>query len=238
MQYESVPQTEYQKYSVDSSLLGDAQKNFAKKVFSIVGFQLMATTIIAYLAMNYRFFETLCEILFIPAIICAVVSGVWIYLSRTSARKFPLNYILLSIFTLGESITLATSCAQIGDPELIFQAFLITTVIVVALAIYSITTQNDLSFHGTTIFLLSLGCAIAGITYFFSGNSMAYQIYLIGGAISLGLYLVYDIQLIMGDKNLRLTIDDYILGSILIYTDIIRIFLRIVKILLKEKKEK
>ncbi|CAD8068895.1 unnamed protein product [Paramecium primaurelia] len=241
MEYQSVPQSEqyrYEKAQVDSSLLGDAQKNFAKKVFSIVGFQLMATSLVAYGAMSFKFIETLCEILYIPAVIATIVTGIWLYLSKSSARKFPLNYILLSIFTLGEAIALAITCAQISDPELIFQAFLITTGIVVALATYAMTTKNDLSYHGAAIFLFSFGCCIAGITYFIFRSSFAYQIYLIGGAIMLGFYLVYDIQLIIGDKQLRLTVDDYILGSIMIYTDIIKIFIRVLKILLKEKKEK
>ncbi|CAD8166842.1 unnamed protein product [Paramecium octaurelia] len=240
MEYQSVPQTEYQdqKASVDSSLLGDAQKNFAKKVFSIVGIQLLFTSAVTYGAMSNKFFDELCEYLYIPALIGSIVTGLWIYLSPSSARKYPKNYILLSVFTLCEAIALAITCSAIGDPEIIFQAFIITTGIVIALATYAMTTKNDLSYHGAAVFLLSFGCLMAGLVYFIFSSSFAYQIYLIGGAICLGLYLVYDIQLIIGDKQLRLTVDDYILGSIMIYTDIIKIFIRVVKILMKEKKEK
>ncbi|CAD8086585.1 unnamed protein product [Paramecium sonneborni] len=238
MEYESVPQTEFEKQAVDSSLLGDAQKNFAKKVFSIVGTQLMFTAIIVYCSIQFKFIETFCEQFFIHAIICSLILGLLLTFSKSSARKFPLNFILLSVFTLCEAIILTFSCAQIGDPEIVFQAFIITTMIVVALATYAMTTKNDITYYGAAFFLLLFGSVMASITYIFFGNQFAYLIYLIGGAIILGFYLVYDIQLIIGNQKLRLTVDDYILGSILLYTDIIKIFLRILEILMKFKNEK
>lgn len=35
----------------------------------------------------------------------------------------------------------------------------------------------------------------------------------------------------MGDKIRKISIDDYILGSLMLYTDIIRIFMKVLKIL-------
>ena len=45
------------------------------------------------------------------------------------------------------------------------------------------------------------------------------------GVIIVGFYIIYDTQLIIGNKREMLQIDDYILGSFLIYTDIISLFL-------------
>ena len=52
-------------------------------------------------------------------------------------------------------------------------------------------------------------------------------------AIFYGYYLIYDTQLIMGGKTHSLSLDDYILGAMMIYLDIIIMFLEILKLLAK-----
>lgn len=42
----------------------------------------MATSLVAYGAMSFKFIETLCEILYIPAVIATIVTGIWLYLSK------------------------------------------------------------------------------------------------------------------------------------------------------------
>ena len=57
---------------------------------------------------------------------------------------------------------------------------------------------------------------------------------LVIGCISVvlfGIYLIYDIQLIVGGKRYQLEIDDYIIGALALYIDIIRIFIEILRIL-------
>lgn len=89
---------------------------------------------------------------------------------------------------------------------------------------------------------------MCGIWFLFFRNEIAYLAYLILGAIIFGIYLVfsyifmqiYDIQIIVGDKQLSLRVDDYILGAMMLYVDIIKLFIRILKILEKynDKKKK
>ncbi len=62
-------------------------------------------------------------------------------------------------------------------------------------------------------------------------------------AISVGLSIVYmiyiliDIQLVMGGKRNGLTLDNYAMGAMMIYMDIISLFLKLLKILGKKKKD-
>jgi FtsH-binding integral membrane protein len=49
--------------------------------------------------------------------------------------------------------------------------------------------------------------------------------------ILFGFYLIYDIQLLAGGGAYELNSDDYILGALLLYIDIITIFLHILKII-------
>lgn len=46
-----------------------------------------------------------------------------------------------------------------------------------------------------------------------------------------GIYLIYDTQLIVGGKSHELSVDDYIVGALNLYIDIISIFLDILSIL-------
>ena len=51
------------------------------------------------------------------------------------------------------------------------------------------------------------------------------------GVLIYSIYLVIDTQLIMGGKRYELEIDDYILAAFILYTDIIMIFLYILRLL-------
>ena len=49
-------------------------------------------------------------------------------------------------------------------------------------------------------------------------------------------YLLIDTQMILGKKEKRVGLDDYILGAAIIYMDIISLFLKLIEILGKKKK--
>lgn len=50
------------------------------------------------------------------------------------------------------------------------------------------------------------------------------------------IYLLVDTQMILGGKNKSLSLDNYALGAIIIYADIVNLFLQILKVLGKKKK--
>ena len=54
------------------------------------------------------------------------------------------------------------------------------------------------------------------------------------GAIVFGIYIIIDTQLIMGNGKYQITMDDYILAALVIYIDIIQIFLYILRLLSRE----
>lgn len=47
----------------------------------------------------------------------------------------------------------------------------------------------------------------------------------------MGIYIIYDTQLIVGNKENKYTIDDYIFAAMALYIDIIRMFIYILRIL-------
>ena len=70
---------------------------------------------------------------------------------------------------------------------------------------------------------------------FFGLNSTLYG-FMSGIAVSI--YLVIDIQMLMDDKRIQMSVDDYVFASINIYLDIIQIFLKILEFLDDGKKKK
>jgi len=53
-----------------------------------------------------------------------------------------------------------------------------------------------------------------------------------------GLYLIYDIKIIMGKDGIKLSMDDYIRGAMHLYIDIIRIFIKILQFLAANAEKK
>ena len=50
-----------------------------------------------------------------------------------------------------------------------------------------------------------------------------------------GLYLIYDTQLIAGGKQHQLGYDDYIIGALLLYIDIMMLFLELLRLFGKRR---
>ena len=106
-----------------------------------------------------------------------------------------------------------------------------TFIIVVFLTIYAITTKNDITMSGSMIFLLSATFLCLIIFNFFFRFKFLHVIICCLGVFIFGIYIVYDTQLILGNKTEMLQVDDYILGSYLLYTDIISLFLNLLSLL-------
>ena len=82
-----------------------------------------------------------------------------------------------------------------------------------------------------SLILIFLG--IIGIFF----RSYFYQMFLDSlGVLLMSLYLIYDTQLVIGQKKNFIEMDLYILGAMMIYLDIISLFLKILRLLGKKKK--
>lgn len=51
------------------------------------------------------------------------------------------------------------------------------------------------------------------------------------GVLLFGIYIIVDTQLIVGGRSAELEIDDYFLGAMLLYIDIVSIFIYILQLL-------
>lgn len=77
------------------------------------------------------------------------------------------------------------------------------------------------------IMALSIGSLVS---IFYRGEFFSFIIAVAGAAV-FSMYIIYDLQMIMGDRKLNISPEEYIFAALNLYVDIIRIFMELLKIL-------
>jgi len=146
------------------------------------------------------------------------------------SRRVPLNYILMTVWTVCESILVAT-CCSLYDPEIVIMAGILTAAVTISLTIYAFTTKTDFTFLGGLLFVSICLILFFGIFCFaFRSVRVLHIFFCILGVLVYSLYLIYDTQLVMGKFGQEYSVDDYIIAAIMIYIDIIQMFLYILQL--------
>ena len=206
---------------------------FIRKVYGILSVQLLFTSIFTLCCMYSdslkKFFITQIG-LFYLFFFLEIVLSIIILCCKGISRQVPLNYILLAVFTFAESYIVGFICA-FSNPQIVFMAACMTFIIVAFLTIYAVTTKTDITMQGSILFIFGAALLSLAIFNFFFRFKFLHVIICCLGVVIFGFYIVYDTQLIIGNKSEMIEVDDYILGSFLIYTDIIGLFLHLLSLL-------
>lgn len=102
------------------------------------------------------------------------------------------------------------------------------------MTIYACTTSEDFTTSYGIIVVLLACMLFLGITSFFVHTPFLTNLYCCVGVFLFGIYLVIDTQIIVGGRSVELTIDEYAIAAMLLYIDIVQIFLYILQILSKK----
>eukprot|EP00515_Schizochytrium_aggregatum_P006842 CAMPEP_0202078638 /NCGR_PEP_ID=MMETSP0964-20121228/6050_1 /ASSEMBLY_ACC=CAM_ASM_000500 /TAXON_ID=4773 /ORGANISM="Schizochytrium aggregatum, Strain ATCC28209" /LENGTH=279 /DNA_ID=CAMNT_0048645951 /DNA_START=117 /DNA_END=956 /DNA_ORIENTATION=- len=210
----------------------EVRSAFVAKVFSILSLQLATTCAFVVLGTSGQL--PLEELYLYAAIGASLV--VILAVSCTSApRQHPLGLILLVAFTIAESYIVAWA-TTLAAPKLVIMAAGITLGIVAVLGLYAVTTKSDLTGMGPYLFVGVIGLMTFGLILWFvplDKVKTAHKVYACLGVLIFSAFLVYDLQLVVGGKHRRFqfSVDDYILASLVLYMDIINIFLDILRLL-------
>ncbi len=233
------PQTApgFDPYAADDlskGLAQDSRLGFIRKVYGILSAQLSMTAFAVCLAMidqtaSRDFFRRATPLL-IVALMVYIVTLYALGCYRSIARSVPTNYILLGLFTASMSYMVA-SITSFYEPEIVLAAAVLTAAVVVGLTVYAITTKTDFTYCGGAMwafFFVVLTCTI--MSFFLRGRVA--QVWISGLIIfMMSFYIIYDTQVIVGNHELKLEIDDYVFAAMMLYIDIVRLFLEILKIL-------
>ena len=216
----------------------DVRAGFVRKVFGIVGTQLAATAVICLFAtVSDAFFEfQLNNVwLYIVAAVGTVVTYSMLVCSCCGnyQREYPMNMLLLGVFTLCEAYTLSSLCAFF-TPTLVASAIAITAVMTLGILAFATAPSTNLITSAKVISVLALALTCSGILLLFVHIPLLEWFYLLGGLVVYGFSLAFHFQRVIGNKlGLEFGVDDYIQASLVLYLDIVRVFVRILILLAK-----
>ncbi|KAH3685894.1 hypothetical protein WICPIJ_003132 [Wickerhamomyces pijperi] len=217
-------------FKYDTNVAGcdiQIRQAFARKVYTLLFVQLLATTILGWVinanAAVKEFTMNHPALLFISMIlsVAAMLGAMW------KSKEYPTNLILLGAFTLfeGYSIGVVTS---LFDTMIVLEAMIITLVIFIGLSLFAFQTKYD--FTSWVSALNGVLFAMIGVSFiwlFIQPSNLMELVYSGVGALLFSVYIVVDTQLIMRKFN----VEDEIPAAIVLYLDILNLFLHILRIL-------
>ncbi len=103
--------------------------------------------------------------------------------------------------------------------------------VVIACTAYACYTEEDWTTSSLIVIILAAILFLLFIVTLFTDSPFIKNLYCGVGVFLFSIYLIIDTQMIMGGKSLELSVDDYALAAMLLYIDIIQIFLYILQLL-------
>lgn len=174
------------------------------------------------------------EFTLIIATIVIIATLCPLYCSKDIRMSVPANYILLLMFTLGESLLVANLTSYF-EPESVIAAIIVFSVATFSLWSISLCIKSMDHFWPGMIISILIAMILQTLTlsfYLTSNFDAGYVVDGIAGTIVYSVYVIIDLKIILE----KVDIDDYILGAITLYLDLIQLFIKILQILGKRKK--
>jgi protein lifeguard len=141
------------------------------------------------------------------------------------------KYVLLLIFTLcyGYIISFCTSVyAEAYGAPLVLEAMILTSAMCGALTLYAFIVKQDIKTLVAILIVVIICMILFAISFAFTMSDTLHTLYATFGCIFGGIILIIDTNFIAdGDRGCSL--DDPVLGALIIYIDIMRIFLYILQ---------
>lgn len=223
----------YREEAIKQEINLTIRLGFIRKVYGILSIQLFITTLFCLLAMtslSLKLFMLNHKGVMLFMLTLVIILPILIVCFPGIMRQVPQNYIILLAFIVGESYFVGYICAY-TKPEVVFMAAAMTFVMVLSLTFYAIKTNTDITMQGGLFFILSAALFLFVIFSFFIRNSFFMVIIALLCVILFSFYIIYDTQIIMGNRQEMIQVDDYILGAFMLYTDIISLFLELLRII-------
>lgn len=154
---------------------------------------------------------------------------------ESTRRSFPTNLILLSVLTIGTSMTTANSSYFYQTKLVLFTMtfctiFTISVTIFAKLSCYDMTCRRHLLWISTIVHLFFGMILIFVIRIGYKGKSLDELLPSILLSFVICIFLMYDTHRIMSEKYEELSPKEYFIGAILLYLHFVQLFLAILYI--------
>ncbi|CAG0918239.1 unnamed protein product [Notodromas monacha] len=182
------------------------RRAFVRKVYGILSVQLLTT--LAFIAVT--FLGTYIALMCCPGV----------------RRKYPTNMIVLAVFTLAMSF-MTGAISSVHNTQIVLMAVAITAGVTILVTVVAITTKFDVTGCGMFLFVASMVVLVFGlitmVVFFVDRDSHRVMSVVYGGLIALlfCMYLMYDVQQIMGGRRIELSPEEHVYGAITLYVDIV-----------------
>ncbi|TRZ01703.1 hypothetical protein DNTS_003589 [Danionella cerebrum] len=205
---------------------------FIRKVFMVLSVQLLVTfsfvTVFTF-AKDVKLFVRRNQWTYYVSYGIFFVSLIVLSCCGDVRRKHPWNLVALSILTLSLSY-LVGMIASFYDTDAVIMAVGITVVVCFAVVLFSLQTKYDFTSCYGVLLVCTIVLMVACILCIFIRNKILHIVYASLGALLFTCFLAVDTQLLLGNKKLAISPEEYVFAALNLYTDIINIFLYILAI--------
>ena len=215
----------------------DTRKIFIRKVFGLATGQLFLNLLFCITAMSSptitnaltsHLGQTICIVCSIALL--AVTCMTLCY--EDLLRRHPLNLWFYGLFSCLTTYMIGY-VSVVTDPTIVLHALIGTVIITTSLTLFAVQTKYDYTPCGAGLFVLLIIIIFVSIITTTANLHWLNILLLIAGLIIFMLYLIIDVQMIVGGSHIRYTFDetDYVLAALCLYLDIINIFLKLIQLM-------
>ncbi|XP_035721198.1 protein lifeguard 3-like isoform X2 [Vespa mandarinia] len=233
---------EQRRREMDDDYMGDfkdsvVRRNFIRKIFCILGMQLLFTTAVVAFFMFVpvaREFMLVNWFIWLIALIIFMITYCAIAFSDCARRHTPNNYICLCLLTMAMSY-LAAFASVFYAVEVVLIALGMTTIVTITISFIATFTKFDLTMRTGLITIIGLVGIIAlfvmVMVSIFMYIKTLHIIMAIIGTLLVSMYLFFDVQTIMGGRRIELNPNEVVYATTQIYVDIILLYQYILMLL-------
>ncbi|KAF8056842.1 speA [Scenedesmus sp. PABB004] len=138
---------------------------------------------------------------------------------EAARRAHPWNLVALFAFTACEGVLVAT-ISSMYDTDVVLMAAGLTAGVTCCLSAYAMTTRRDFTASGGIMFSLLLTLLGAGLLSMLMPSRTLSIAVAAAGAAVFAVYIVFDVQLMMGSGSAAISPDEYVMAAINIYLDV------------------
>uniref|UniRef100_A0A3P8YEL7 Transmembrane BAX inhibitor motif containing 1b n=1 Tax=Esox lucius TaxID=8010 RepID=A0A3P8YEL7_ESOLU len=204
---------------------------FIRKVYLVLAAQLIVTvSVVAVFTFvdEVRVFVIRNPALYWTSFVVYFVTYCILVCCKGPRRRFPWNFVLLALFTLAMSYMTGT-ISSYYDTKAVFITIGITATVCIVVTIFCFQTKVDFTSCGGLFCVLAIVVMVTGIitaiVLSFKYVPWLHMLYAAIGAVVYTLFLAYNTQLLIGNRELSLSPEEYVFGALSLYVDIVQIFI-------------
>ncbi|XP_056590516.1 fas apoptotic inhibitory molecule 2b [Triplophysa dalaica] len=203
---------------------------FIRKVYSILMIQLCTTLAVIVLFTFYapmRIYIQSHPVLYSMSNLLFLVTYILLACCGDLRRQFPWNLILLTIFTLSMACMLGFISSFYNTKSVVL-CIGITALVCLCVTIFSFQSKIDITSFQGLLFILCMVmffCALVmGLVVPFGYVPWLHAVYASIGAVVFTMFLAFDTQLLMGNKQYTISPEEYVFATLSLYLDIVYLF--------------